>query len=59
MSREVLTDADIVAAFRETGDGWETRMNDALRAFLKEHPLDTNNASRKPALHMGNQEITT
>jgi uncharacterized protein (DUF4415 family) len=32
-------DADVVAAFRSTGDGWQTRMNDALRTYLKEHPL--------------------
>lgn len=25
-------DADVVRAFRETGEGWQTRMNDALRA---------------------------
>ena len=24
-------DADVLAAFRATGDGWQTRMNDALR----------------------------
>lgn len=27
-------DADIVAAFRATGKGWQTRMNDALREWL-------------------------
>lgn len=32
-------DADVVAAFRASGDGWQTRMNDALRTYLKEHPL--------------------
>lgn len=32
-------DADVVAAFRSTGDGWQTRMNDALRTYLTEHPL--------------------
>jgi uncharacterized protein (DUF4415 family) len=35
----VRYDADIIAAFRATGEGWQTRMNDALRTFLKEHPL--------------------
>ncbi|WP_322061529.1 BrnA antitoxin family protein [Paraburkholderia sp. J63] len=35
----VRYDADIVAAFRATGDGWQTRMNDALRTYLVEHPL--------------------
>lgn len=33
-------DADIVDRFRSTGDGWQTRMNEALRTFLHEHPLD-------------------
>lgn len=33
-------DADIVEVFRATGEGWQTRMNEALRTFLQEHPLD-------------------
>jgi uncharacterized protein (DUF4415 family) len=33
----VRYDADIVEAFKATGDGWQTRMNDALRAWLKRH----------------------
>ncbi|HDR9808676.1 TPA: BrnA antitoxin family protein [Burkholderia cenocepacia] len=28
-------DADILAAFRAEGPGWQTRMNDALRDWLK------------------------
>ena len=39
----VRYDSDIVAAFRATGDGWQTRMNDALRTFLSEHPLAEHN----------------
>ncbi|MFL9922132.1 BrnA antitoxin family protein [Paraburkholderia fungorum] len=35
----VRYDADVIAAFRSTGDGWQTRMNDALRTYLAEHPL--------------------
>jgi uncharacterized protein (DUF4415 family) len=35
----VRYDADVLEAFRATGEGWQTRMNDALRAYLKEHPL--------------------
>ncbi|MDO5675295.1 MAG: BrnA antitoxin family protein [bacterium] len=38
--KEQLTlrfDADIVAAFRTTGPGWQTRMNNALRQWLKEN----------------------
>jgi uncharacterized protein (DUF4415 family) len=30
-------DADILAAFRASGPGWQTRMNDALREWLKTH----------------------
>lgn len=30
-------DADILAAFRADGPGWQTRMNDALREWLKKH----------------------
>jgi len=33
----VRYDADIVDAFRASGDGWQTRMNDALRDWLKDH----------------------
>lgn len=28
-------DPDVVAALRATGDGWQTRVNEALRATLK------------------------
>jgi uncharacterized protein (DUF4415 family) len=27
-------DADVVDGFRATGEGWQTRMNDVLRAYL-------------------------
>jgi uncharacterized protein (DUF4415 family) len=30
-------DADIIQRFRATGEGWQTRMNDALRDWLREH----------------------
>jgi uncharacterized protein (DUF4415 family) len=29
--------ADVLAAFRATGRGWQTRMDEALRDWLKEH----------------------
>jgi uncharacterized protein (DUF4415 family) len=32
-------DASVVAAFRASGEGWQTRMNDVLRDYLKEHPV--------------------
>jgi uncharacterized protein (DUF4415 family) len=28
-------DPDIVAALRATGEGWQTRVNDSLRAWIK------------------------
>ncbi len=28
-------DADVLAALRATGDGWQTRINEALRASLR------------------------
>ena len=34
-------DADIISAFRATGQHWQTRMNDALREWLREHRLKT------------------
>lgn len=33
----VRYDADVVSAFKEGGPGWQTRMNDALRDWLKTH----------------------
>ena len=29
---------DVVTRFRATGEGWQTRMDAALRQYLKEHP---------------------
>ncbi|SFK83229.1 BrnA antitoxin family protein [Methylocapsa palsarum] len=29
---------DVLDAFRATGRGWQTRVNEALREWLKEHP---------------------
>lgn len=33
----VRYDAEVVEAFKGTGKGWQTRMNDALRDWLKTH----------------------
>ena len=30
-------DADIIERFRASGEGWQTRMNDALRDWLRAH----------------------
>lgn len=35
----VRFDLDVLAAFKATGKGWQTRMNDALREWIKEHPM--------------------
>lgn len=33
-------DADVLAGLRATGKGWQTRVNDAMRQWLKEHPVE-------------------
>jgi uncharacterized protein (DUF4415 family) len=33
----IRLDPDVLEAFRATGKGWQTRMNDALKEWLKEH----------------------
>ena len=33
----IRLDADIVQAFKRKGPGWQTRMNSALRAWLRTH----------------------
>ena len=41
-TKEQLTvrlDSSILTEFKATGKGWQTRMNDALREWLKEHPM--------------------
>ncbi len=41
-TKEQLTvrlDSAVLATFRATGKGWQTRMNDALRQWLEEHPM--------------------
>jgi uncharacterized protein (DUF4415 family) len=35
----VRYDNEVVDAFKGTGKGWQTRMNDALREWLATHPL--------------------
>lgn len=37
VSTTVCFDADVIDSFRATGKGWQTRMNDALRDWLKSH----------------------
>jgi len=36
-STTVRFDTEVLSAFKATGKGWQTRMNDALRGWLAEH----------------------
>jgi uncharacterized protein (DUF4415 family) len=31
-------DADVLAALKATGKGWQTRVNEAMREWIKSHP---------------------
>ncbi|QEA38132.1 BrnA antitoxin family protein [Pistricoccus aurantiacus] len=42
----VRLDPGVVSAFRETGPGWQTRMNQALRVYLSEHGAHEKEPSR-------------
>jgi uncharacterized protein (DUF4415 family) len=35
----IRLDADLLETFKSTGKGWQTRVNAALRQYLKEHPI--------------------
>lgn len=35
----IRLDADLLDAFKATGKGWQTRVNSALRQYIREHPL--------------------
>lgn len=37
VSTTVRFDPDVLAAFKAGGAGWQTRMNDALKEWLREH----------------------
>ncbi len=37
VSTTIRLDADVLAAFREKGEGWQTRLNAALRDWLERH----------------------
>jgi uncharacterized protein (DUF4415 family) len=39
ISVTIRYDAEIVERFRASGEGWQTRMNDALRDWLRTHRL--------------------
>ncbi len=38
VSITLRVDADVADALRASGKGWQTRMNDALKEWLREHP---------------------
>ena len=35
---KIRLDPDVLAALRATGRGWQTRVNDAMREWVKAHP---------------------
>jgi len=37
VSTTIRLDADVLEAFREKGEGWQTRLNAALRDWLEHH----------------------
>jgi uncharacterized protein (DUF4415 family) len=37
VSTTIRLDADVLAAFRKEGEGWQTRINAALRDWLEHH----------------------
>ena len=39
VSTTVRFDAEVLAAFRATGRGWQTRMNEALKEWLRTHSI--------------------
>ena len=39
VSTTVRFDREVIEAFRATGKGWQTRMNDALKEWLKDHAV--------------------
>jgi uncharacterized protein (DUF4415 family) len=39
VATSVRFDNDLLDAFKATGDGWQTRMNDALRDWAKKHHM--------------------
>lgn len=42
VATNIRLDRDLVEAFKDTGDGWQTRMNDALREWATAHRMVSN-----------------
>lgn len=38
VATNIRLDSDVLDSFKATGKGWQTRMNNALKEWLKEHP---------------------
>lgn len=38
VSTTIRFDADVIEAFKRGGPGWQTRINEALREWIAEHP---------------------
>jgi uncharacterized protein (DUF4415 family) len=36
---KLRVDSEVVAAFKGTGKGWQMRMNDVLRDYVRAHPI--------------------
>lgn len=39
VSTTIRFDKEVLLAFKQTGDGWQTRINNALKDWLKHHSL--------------------
>jgi uncharacterized protein (DUF4415 family) len=39
VATSIRYDRDVLDAFRATGEGWQTRINDALREYAKNHHM--------------------
>jgi uncharacterized protein (DUF4415 family) len=39
VSMNMRYDRDVIEAFKATGEGWQTRMNDALREWARSHGM--------------------
>ncbi len=44
---EIKLDEEVLAQFRQTGQGWQIRLNDALKEWLTEHSNQLKNTSNE------------
>ena len=45
---EIKLDEEVLAQFRKTGQGWQIRLNDALKEWLTEHSSQLKNTNNEP-----------